>query len=67
MKMGGVAIFRSEFVDLKISYPELGVTLSEDKINECCEALIHLENGKILIAGIYRSPDSSAEFCSLKN
>lgn len=64
MTMGGVAIFWSKSVDLKISLPEFGVTLSEDKIYECCEALIHLEIGKFFIAG--RSPDSSAELFTEK-
>lgn len=54
-------------MDLKISYSELGVTLLEDTIYECCELLmINLENGKLLIAGIYRSPNSSAEFFTEK-
>lgn len=64
--MGKVAISQNKSVDLKISYPDFGVTLSEDKIYGCCEILNHLENGKHLIAGIFRCPNSSAELFTEK-
>lgn len=57
-------IFRNKSVDLKISYSEFGVTLLEDTIYELL--MINLENGKLLIAEIYRSPNSSAEFFTEK-
>lgn len=65
--MGKVAISQNKSVDLKIGYPDFGVTLSEDKIYGCCEILIHLENRKRLKAGIFRRLNSSAELFTEKH